>query len=701
MSLNLKIKNNIAFVEWDQPQSSANILSSKFLGEFKLFLDELEKQNIKALIFKSAKPRIFIAGADIKEIRDTKTKQGYQKILTQAHEVLCRFESLPFPKIALIHGACLGGGTEFALAFNYRLASDSSVTKIGLPEVKLGLIPGFGGCVRLPRLIGLLKSLDLILSGKVLPAKKAYRYGLVNEVAPVSILEKRGLQLAQEFIQGKKLPSQKYKPKGLLNILLETFLGRYIVFAKSKSQVLKQTKGFYPAPLVALEVVKKTYSFSQIKKALDVELSHFCKVAVTPESKNLVRLFFLMDEIKKKKTLLSEDKSASAQPIQQVGVLGAGIMGGGIAYLCSDKGYPARMKDIHQDSFSIAFKQAHRLWKKQKQQRRINKYEWKERASRLSASLDYTGFSSLDCVIEAITEDATIKQKVIKECSKHLTESTVFASNTSSLSIEKLSQSYPWPEQFIGMHFFNPVYKMPLVEIIKTEKASQESVEKIYQFAKSLGKTPIIVKDSPGFLVNRILVPYLTEALWLLDDGKKVKEIDYLFTHQFGFPMGPLRLMDEVGLDVCLKIIHIFRESGLDVEVPSWTDQIEKVLGLGRKTGKGFYIYKKKGLPLNEDISSLLPSPKKPSFSEEEGKERGLYRLINESLKVWDEGIVSSTDDVDLALILGIGFPPFLGGPIHYAKSLGLQKIETRLEEFSTKWGSRFKPTSAFQKIQN
>ena len=701
MSLNFKIQNAVAFVEWDQPQSSANVLSSKFLDDFKSFLDELEKQNIKALVFKSAKPRIFIAGADLKEIRDTHSKQGYQKILQQAHEVLCRFEDLPFPKIALIHGACLGGGTEFALAFDYRLASDSSVTKIGLPEVKLGLIPGFGGCVRLPRLIGLLKGLDLILSGKILSAKKAYRYGLVHEVVPVSILETRGLHLAQEFIKGKRLPSRKYKPKGIVNFLLESFLGRFIIYAKSKSQILKQTKGFYPAPLVALEVVKKTYRFSQIKKALDTEVSYFCEVAVTPESKNLVRLFFLMDEIKKRKTLLSKEKPSSTQPIQRVGVLGAGIMGGGIAYLCSDKGYPARMKDIHQDSFSIAFKQAHRLWKKQKQQRRIDQYEWKERASHLSASLDYKGFSSLDCVIEAITEDVTIKQKVIKECSKHLTESTVFASNTSSLSIEKLSQSYPWPEQFIGMHFFNPVYKMPLVEIIKTEKTSQESVEKIYQFAKSLGKTPIIVKDSPGFVVNRILVPYLTEALWLLDDGKKVKEIDHVFTHQFGLPMGPLRLMDEVGLDVCLKIISIFKDSGLDVDIPSWTDQIEKVLGLGRKTGKGFYIYKKQNLPVNEDIFSLLSPTKKPSFSEEEVKERGLYRLINESLKVWDEGIVNSTEDLDLALILGIGFPPFLGGAIHYAKSVGLQKISKRLKEFSTKWGSRFEPTPAFQKIQS
>lgn len=701
MSLNLKIENHIAVIECDQAGSSANVISSIFLNEFEDVLNEFENHNIKACIFKSAKPRIFIAGADIKEIRDVDSKEGCEKILTKAHQLLCRFEKLSFPKIALIHGACLGGGTEFALAFDYRIASDSPVTNIGLPEVKLGLIPGFGGCVRLPRLIGLLKSLDMILTGKSLPAKKAYRYGLVHEVLPHAILETRGFEVAKEFIDGKPIPSKKYKPKGLKRIL-ESYLVRQFIFAKSKSKVLGTTKGFYPAPLKALDVIQKTYNFSDITQALSVEVSRFCDVAVTSQSDNLVRLFFLMDAIKKKKSMFSEGEPVT--PIKQVGILGAGVMGGGIAYVSSDRGFRTRVKDIGEKAIAIALKQADRLWDKQVSQRRITKHERKKREASLSASLSYQGFASLDCVIEAVTEDEKIKNTVIGECAKYLNESSVFASNTSSLSIKKLSQSYPWPKQFVGMHFFNPVYKMPLVEIIKTDETSPEAIEKIYQFAKALGKTPIVVKDSPGFVVNRVLVPYLIEALWILDDIKTVAKIDTIFTDQFGLPMGPLRLMDEVGLDVCLKIIRIFAESGLKAEVPSWVSKIEKVLGLGRKSGSGFYIYKNQGVFVNEATTDLIkgdPQTQIKNCSEEEIKERGVYILINEALKVLDEGVVSSADDLDLALILGMGFPPFLGGAIHHARSVGFGKIENRLKEFSKKYGSRFLPTNAFQKFKN
>ena len=538
------------------------------------------------------------------------------------------------------------------------------------------------------------KSLDMILSGKILSAQKSYKYGFIDEVLPQSLLKKRGLDLAQKYIKNQKLPARKQKSKSLLNFFLESFFGRPIVYITSKARVLKQTKGFYPAPIKALEVIKQTYGFSCIKKALQKEMDAFCDVAVTSQSKNLVRLFFLMDSVKKQKTLLS--KASSASPIKEVGLLGAGIMGGGIAYVCSDRGYKVRIKDIQENSLSVALKQAQRLWEKQYKQRRINKYEWEERSFRLSPSLTYSGFSSLDCVIEAITEDEKIKKSVIQACSKHLTSSTIFASNTSSLSIQKLSEVYPWPENFVGMHFFNPVYKMPLVEIIKTEQTSEESVEKVYQFAKALGKTPIVVKDSPGFVVNRILIPYLIEALWLLEDGKTALEIDHLFTHDFGLPMGPLRLMDEVGLDVCIKIIRIFESSNLGLKIPSWIYDMEKTLGLGRKAGKGFYEYKSQGVFLNKDLSSFVPSSKKHSFSNKEARERGVYLLINESFKVYKEGLVNSKDDLDLALILGIGFPPFLGGPIRYAEALGLEKVKGRLEEFSVKWGERFKPSSAF-----
>ena len=676
--------NSIGVLKWNQENSSANILSIEQLNEFQSVLSDIEGKNLKVLIFMSEKPSVFIAGADVHEIQKLKTQEEYRKVLTQAHRIFNRFASLNCSKIAVINGACFGGGMELALTFDYLLAGDSPQTRLGLPEVKLGVIPGFGGCIRLPRRVGLVQGLNMILKGELVSSKVALRRGLVDECVPSVILEQRAFELAEEVIKGRKPahPLKKFQAKKGKDKLTESFLFRPLVFYLSKKNLLKQTKGFYPAPLAALNVIKKTYGSSYQEKSLEEEKEAFCRVAVTSESKNLIRLFLLMNKVKKP---LSQSQ-LKLKNSYQVGVLGAGVMGGGIAYAFADKGHKVRIKDIQSSSLSQALTQANSLWEKQHSRRKIDAFEWKKRSENISASLNYSGFSNLDLVIEAIVEDENIKRKVIEETSRHLNSSAVFASNTSSLSIKTLSSFYPWPERFVGMHFFNPVYKMPLVEIIRTEKSENSAVELVFELAKQMGKTPVIVKDSPGFVVNRLLMSYLSEALWFLVEGMNIEEVDHQYTHKFGFPMGPFRLMDEVGLDVCLKVIDVFVKAGLNVSVPEEAKQFATLLGLGRKKGQGFYVYKKEGIKINEKIKSF----QKTIRSADMCVERGVFRLINEGYQLLEEEVVQSKEDLDLAMVLGTGFPPFLGGPMKYAEKLGEAFIRKRLKSFVSRFGKRF-----------
>lgn len=680
--LNFQIKKQgIAWIEWDDKNSSTNVLSISLLEEFASVIEKIKKENVKVAVLVSKKENVFVAGADIKEIQGLKTKQEFRQVLQKAHDLLNELENLKVSKIAVINGACLGGGLELALAFDYRIASDSKKVQIGLPEVKLGIIPGFGGCIRLPRLLGLQQALPMILQGKSYSGYRAYKKGLVHECVPDAILEQRALELAEQILLGKKAkhPSQRYKKKNLLEVFLKP-----LIFLLTKKAIIKETKGFYPAPLVALKVIKKTYNKSHLK-SLKIEMEAFCELAVGDVSKNLIKLFFNMQEVKK--ISLSENK----KPCNRIGVLGAGIMGGGIAYACADKHYPVRLKDVNEKSISQSLKKAHGLWNKQLKTRRIDTYECEKRKTFLTGSLDYYGFSNLDLVIEAVSEEMDIKKMVIAEASNHVNPNTIFASNTSSLSISELAKIYPYPENFIGMHFFNPVYKMPLVEIIKTDQSSPEALSVAFELAKKIGKTPIIVKDSACFIVNRMLVPYLTEALWLLHDGQDIKKVDAEFSIKFGMPMGPFRLMDEVGLDICNHVIATFKKAYPDLSIPEGVADLTQQLGLGKKQGQGFYIYKDGSKhAVNPKTESLKKSHK--DISSEDIISRGIYRIINEGYKVLEEKVAATEQDIDTAMILGTGFPPFLGGPMTYARGLGLASVKKDLEEYSKELGPRFQP---------
>jgi 3-hydroxyacyl-CoA dehydrogenase/enoyl-CoA hydratase/3-hydroxybutyryl-CoA epimerase len=694
-SIRLVAKGDIAILEWDLVGEKVNKLSTQVMERFREIVTELKSSRYKAVILISRKPKIFIAGADIEEIKKLSTKQDYIAVLGQAHALFAQFEDLPMPTIVAIHGACMGGGLELSLCADYRLCSDDDSTRIGLPEVKLGIIPGFGGCWRLPQAIGLQNALDIILNGKAVPGKKAAKMGLVDECVPSNILEQKALEYAQACIEGKKRKrTKRFSAKGVGKIL-ESFAGRWVVGSQAKKMVLSQTKGFYPAPLKALEVVLKIYGMSNRDRALAIETEGFCEVAVTDVSKNLIEVFFLMEAAKKQTGVASGVKP---HPVKAIGVLGAGTMGGGIAQVAADRGVEVRLKDINTAAIALGFKSAHEIWQKDLDRKKINKFEFERKAALISGGMDYAGFKGLDVVIEAIVEDMNIKKKVLAETETQVRNDCIIATNTSSLSVTEMAEGLARPENFAGMHFFNPVHKMPLVEVIRGAKSSDAAVATVFDLAKKMGKTPVVVKDGPGFLVNRLLMPWMMEGMFLLQDGMSIETVDRYYTQHFGMPMGPYRLMDEVGLDVCVKVAKIFKKSlGERIDVPKMTENIAQTKRLGRKNGKGFYLYDERGKQLSVDQSIYgelgLSAPTNP-LQEKECIDRGIYMMINEaSLALIEDRIVETPQDLDLAMIMGTGFPPFRGGLLRYADKVGTKVVVQELEVLAARFGARFKPS--------
>lgn len=696
-SIRLINKGPIAVVEWDMVGEKVNKLSSPMMARFKEILTELRESSFKAVVLVSRKPKIFIAGADIEEIKSITEPKDCERILVQAHEILNALEDLTIPTVAAIHGACLGGGCELALCCDYRLISDAKESKIGLPETKLGIFPGMGGSVRLPRVVGLQAALDIILAGKAVDGKRAFKMGLVDECLPEQMLEAKAMALAEQIVSGKKGKRKKrFSPRSMMEKVLESPIGRPLVFSKAKSAVLSQTKGFYPAPLKALEVVRKTYGMSNREKALKIEMDAFCEVAITPVSKHLIDLFFLMEGIKKQTGVA--DPSVKPAPVQHMAVLGAGTMGGGIAQVGADNGIAVRMKDISNEAIALGYKSASDVWQKALSRRRLTKYDYERKMALISGTLDYSGFQQCDLVVEAIVEDMEIKKKVIAETAKHCRPDCLMATNTSSLSVTEMAKAHPQPENFLGMHFFNPVHKMPLVEVIRTPQTSDRATATVFDCAKLMGKIPVVVKDGPGFLVNRLLMPYMIEAMFILEDGMDVAKVDHWYTHSFGMPMGPFRLMDEIGLDVCVKVVKIFKKSlGERIEVPALVDKLATGGRLGKKNGRGFYLYDDRGKELSvdravyKDLGLSAPTNK---LTEKETLERGILIMVNEAaLALLEDRIVDRPEQVDLAMIMGTGFPPFRGGLLRYADTLGTKYIANELDIYAARFGKRLTPS--------
>lgn len=701
-SLKITPKGEVALIEWDHIGESANKMSTPIMARLKEILEELkDSSQYKAAVIISRKKKIFIAGADINEIKSLKTKEDFAAAVSGGQEIMNMIEDLPIPVIVAIHGACAGGGCELSLACDYRIASEAKETKIGLPETKLGIIPGFGGCVRLPRVVGLQGALDIILAGKMVPAKKALKMGLVDKMVHPAILEEQALLMAQDIIKnGAKKRKKVYQPKGLGNKFLEGPMGRGIVFSQAKKMTLKKSHGHYPALLVALDVIKKTMGMSNRAKAMEIEKDGFCEVAGGEISKNLINLFFMMEDVKKRNGVGTDEKGYH---VDHLGVLGAGTMGGGIAYVAADKGVFVRLKDISTDAIAKGFEAARKIWDKKIKRRRMTKYELNEKMGHISGGTDYSGFKQLDVVVEAIVENMDIKKKVIEETCQHLKDDCVFATNTSSLSVTEMAKAHPKPQNFVGMHFFSPVHMMPLVEVIRGPESGDKATATVFNLAKKMGKIPVVVKDAPGFLVNRLLVPYMMEAAFFLQEGSSIEKVDKVFVKKFGMPMGPFELMDSVGLDVCVKVSKIFKESlGERIELPEVLMKLEKSDRLGQKNGKGFYKYEKgKKTEVDQSIYAELglSRPTDP-LSDEEIVGRAMYNMINEAaLVLLEEGVVGSADDLDLAMIMGTGFPPFRGGLLRWADKEGTEKIVDDLEVYATKYGARFKPTTPLRNM--
>ena len=688
-SIRIENKGKIAVVSLDLEGEKVNKWNTQMMGRLREVIQELKGSSYSCVIFKSEKPKIFVAGADINEIRNMKTREEFSRAVEGGQTIFSELEDLPMPTIAAINGACMGGGTEFALACDYRIASDDPSTKIGLPETMLGILPGFGGCVRMPRVIGLQAALDIILAGKAVNSKKALKIGLVDQVVHPNLLADFAIKRANEIVSsGAKKRRKKFKPKGFMNVLLESFLGRWLVFSQARKATLKATKGFYPAPIRALDVIKSTYCMSNREEAMKIEREGFCDVAVTDISKNLIHVFDLTEMVKKQTGVTGVQ--VKPREVKRMGILGAGTMGGGVAYIAADKGIEVRMKDLSLEALSKGLKHASDLWMKLVKRKSIDKYQYNQKMSLVSSTTDYSGFKSLDLVVEAIVEDMKIKQKVIGECAGQMKENAIIVTNTSSLSVTEMAAGHPKPELFAGMHFFNPVHRMPLVEVIRGEKTNDETIATVFELSKRMGKMPVVVKDGPGFLVNRLLIPYLSEAAFLVQEGMSIEKVDYALEKKFGMPMGPCELMDAIGLDVCIKVLKIFKKAfGERIEMAACMDAIEKSGRLGQKNQKGFYSYGPDGrkTQVDQSIYSVLglPAPTNP-YTDEECIDRCVLSMVNECALAFNKDhIVELPHEVDLAMIMGTGFPPFRGGLLKYADSVTTPKIVAKLQEYVQK----------------
>ena len=692
-------ESGIAHLVMDVVGDTMNTLKAEFSEQVTDVLNEIKNDtSITGIVVMSGKEDSFVAGADINMINDCKTKEEVVSLSRQGQMIFSQIEELSIPVVAAINGACLGGGLELAMACHARVCSDSAKTALGLPEVQLGLLPGSGGTQRLPKLVGLQKSLDMMLSGKQLRAKQALKAGLVDDVVPNSILITTAQNMVEKLALKGKVAPKKRKEALVTRLLDNTKMGRGIVYKQAAKTVLGKTKGNYPAPLKIIECIKAGIEESSAK-GFQVEADNFAELAMSPESAQLRNLFFATTAMKKEQGV----EGVAPQKIAKAAVLGGGLMGGGIAFVTATKAkVPARIKDISHKGISHALKYSYDILNKKVKQRFIRSSEMQKQMAMITGTVDYVGFKDVDIVVEAVFEDLSLKQNMVLEIENNAKESTIFASNTSSLPIGNIAAKAQRPENVIGLHYFSPVDKMPLVEIIPHEKTSDSVISTTVAFAKKQGKTPIVVKDKAGFYVNRILAPYMNEAAILLLSGEPIDKIDKALV-KFGFPVGPMQLLDEVGIDVGAKIGPILQaDLGDRFAPPSAFSKLLDDGRLGKKSNKGFYLYgkaAKKGKQVDDSIYALLNITPKGSLSANEIAKRCTYMMLNEAARCFDEGIVRNARDGDIGAIFGIGFPPFIGGPLRYIDKVGAQSVVAQLTQWASAHGERYTPCEALVKM--
>ncbi|WP_228445456.1 fatty acid oxidation complex subunit alpha FadJ [Thalassotalea sp. HSM 43] len=682
--------NGIAHLKIDVADETMNVLKAEFLEDIQEVLQQLKSNsNIKGMIVYSGKENSFVAGADITMLDACNTAEEATAIAAGGQMIFNQLEQLNIPVVAAINGPCLGGGLELAMACHMRVASDSNKTVLGVPEVQLGLLPGSGGTQRLPKLVGLQKSLDMMLTGKQLRPKQALKAGLVDDVVPLSVL----LDVAEKMaLAGKKKSSRK---ASLVEKALESNpLGRRIVFDQATKTVLAKTKGNYPAPLNIIECIR-TGLEKGMAKGLAVEAKYFGELTQTKESKQLRNIFFATTDMKKEQGVDGVD----ALPVNKIGVLGGGLMGGGIAYVSVNNAKtPVRIKDINHQGISNALKYSFDILNKKVKRRFMSSAAMQQQMHKITGTVDYTGFNDVDMIIEAVFEDLSLKQSMVADVEANCKDDVIFASNTSSLPINQIAAKAKKPENVIGLHYFSPVDKMPLAEIIAHEKTSDSTISTTVAYAKRQGKTPIVVKDKAGFYVNRILAPYVNEAASMVLAGEPIDKIDRALV-KFGFPVGPIKLLDEVGIDIGAKISPILEaELGERFKAPDAFNKLIDDNRKGKKTEKGFYLYKGKkanGKAVDESVYTLLGVQPNGTLSADDICHRSVLLMVNEAVRCLDEGIIRNARDGDIGAIFGIGFPPFLGGPFRYLDSLGAQTVVDKLNHYKDLYGEHFTPCTA------
>ncbi len=683
------IAEGIAHVILDAPDGKVNILNQSFLEDLEATARQLAKTSgVRAAVVSSAKEGGFIAGADVKQIQAVTDPAEGERLAREGQRIFGLWADLRFPVVAAVHGHCMGGGTEFILACHARIVAENAA--IALPEIKLGLFPGFGGTQRLPRLISLEKSLDIILSGRSVRAREAEKIGLADRCVPLAELKDAALDLARDMAaDGGKIKARRERKRGGLRtwLLEKNPLGRAVLFRQAQKNVQAKTAGHYPAPSKALQVIREGIG-RDLQSGLDLEARELGHIVVTPVCKNLIHVFFLNQRAKKAPGL-----DAKPRELAEVAVLGGGVMGRGIAYLFADNTIPVVIRDLKEGIIAQALADIRKKIEKRARKRHQGQDAVDKKMKGVRGTTELNDLAGASLAIEAVLEKMEVKKSVLREIEPVVGEETVFATNTSALSVSELQQAAQRPHNVGGLHFFNPAEKMPLVEVIRGEQTSEQTLATLFDAALKLGKTPIVTADRPGFLVNRLLVAYLNEACLIAQSGVDWHSLDVRAT-SFGLPMGPFRLIDEVGLDIAAEVGDTLSQAFSYLKKSSLLEQAGNQPDLGRKTGKGFYLYRNGAeAGRNEQLAGALGLLGARQATRDDLR-RMLLLMVNEAGRCLEEGVVAEAADVDTGMIFGTGFPPFLGGLCRWADHCGLKTVVADLEKLAANHGPRFTPAT-------
>lgn len=692
----------VATVTLDVAGSPVNVFNAEVMTELGRVLDALESDPPRLAVVRSGKASGFLAGADIHHLRHLPTADEVEQVLRAGQGLFARLERLPCPTVAVIHGPCLGGGLEFALAFRHRIARADAATRLGLPEVQLGLIPGWGGTQRLPRLVGLRHALRMILEGGSMTALEAARIGLVDAAFPPETFEADVSRFVADRLAGRPAPRPTRR---LTDRLLDyTWPGRKLVLAAARRQVARKA-GHYPAVAAALRAVAASLS-QPAEIGFAVEREEFRQVVFTPAARNLIGVFVGREKARKRTTWVPEDVQPRA--IRRVAVVGGGTMGAGIAQLLALQGLPVVVKEATAELAEAAARRIEGLTGEAVAKGAVSATDAAAAARLVQTTAEWGPLAGADLAVEAVVEREDVKRAVFADLARVLGPETVLASNTSALSITRLAEAAPPPDRVAGLHFFNPVHKMPLVEVVRGRATSDATIATLLELVRKLGKVPVVVAEAPGFLVNRVLFPYLDEAVRLVLEGVTAAVVDRTAT-DFGMPMGPLELLDQVGIDIAADVARTFAALVPDPgPVPARFAEMVAAGALGKKAGRGFYEYRRgrRVRPTEWATPRETPAGRSPVPPSDEPAlttdgptarlsplaQRLIYPMVNEAARCLENGIVTEAWAVDLALVLGTGFAPFSGGPLRLADAIGVAQVVRDLERLTRAHGPRFEP---------